>query len=240
MGGKRAIVIQIPVRLQRQFQKVQTRLIRELEKKFSGRTVVFMAWVSAAATASLDVCLESSWSQSVHVLTTFVYVAVAELPLVLPLHLPIYQRRILPKPKRNQRTKQKQLRPRSRTLTSVHDAMLEDLVYPAEIIGKRIRVRLDGSRFIKVHLDKTQQTNIEHKVSGAGSAQMQDQAQSRRHKRHGQSRLVVHVMVNYLYPPTWPLPSRPSPSLSMQLEIFTGIYSKLTGKHVTFEFHASD
>ena len=67
MGGKRAIVIQIPVRLQRQFQKVQTRLIRELEKKFSGRTVVFMAWVSAAATAGLDVCLESSWSQSVHV-----------------------------------------------------------------------------------------------------------------------------------------------------------------------------
>ena len=46
MGGKKAIVIQIPVRLQRQFQKVQTRLIRELEKKFSGRTVVFMAWVS--------------------------------------------------------------------------------------------------------------------------------------------------------------------------------------------------
>ena len=82
-----------------------------------------------------------------------------------------YQRRILPKPKRNQRTKQKQLRPRSRTLTSVHDAMLEDLVYPAEIIGKRIRVRLDGSRFIKVHLDKTQQTNIEHKVGGAGSTQ---------------------------------------------------------------------
>lgn len=46
VGGKKAIVIQIPVRLQRQFQKVQTRLIRELEKKFSGRTVVFMAWVS--------------------------------------------------------------------------------------------------------------------------------------------------------------------------------------------------
>ena len=76
------------------------------------------------------------------------------------------QRRILSKPKKNQRTKQKQLRPRSRTLTAVHDAMLEDLVYPAEIIGKRIRVRLDGTRLIKVHLDKTQQTNIEHKVCG--------------------------------------------------------------------------
>lgn len=39
-------------------------------------------------------------------------------------------------------------------------------MFPAEIVGKRIRVRLDGSRLIKVHLDKAQQTNIEHKVSG--------------------------------------------------------------------------
>lgn len=53
----------------------------------------------------------------------------------------------------------------SRTLTAVHDAILEDLVFPAEIVGKRIRVRLDGSRLMKVHLDKTQQTNIEHKVN---------------------------------------------------------------------------
>ena len=38
-------------------------------------------------------------------------------------------------------------------------------VYPAEIVGKRQRVRLDGSRLHKIHLDKNQQTNIEHKVS---------------------------------------------------------------------------
>ncbi len=43
--------------------------------------------------------------------------------------------------------------------------MLNDLVYPAEIVGKRVRVKLDGSRLIKVHLDKSQQTNVEHKVS---------------------------------------------------------------------------
>ena len=60
--------------------------------------------------------------------------------------------------------KSKQKRPRSRTLTAVHDAMLDDICYPAEIVGKRLRVRLDGSRLIKVHLDKNQQTNIEHKV----------------------------------------------------------------------------
>ena len=52
----------------------------------------------------------------------------------------------------------------SRTLTSVHDSILDDLCFPAEIVGKRIRVKLDGSRLIKIHLDKTQQTTVEHKV----------------------------------------------------------------------------
>jgi len=43
-------------------------------------------------------------------------------------------------------------------------AILNDLVYPAEIVGKRIRIRLDRSRLFKIHLDKSEQTNIEHKV----------------------------------------------------------------------------
>jgi small subunit ribosomal protein S7e len=47
----------------------------------------------------------------------------------------------------------------------VHEAALNDLCYPAEIVGKRTRVKLDGSRLIKVHLDKSQQTNVEHKVT---------------------------------------------------------------------------
>merc|ERR1711881_496411 len=75
----------------------------------------------------------------------------------------IAQRRILAKPTRKA-NKLKQKRPISRTLQSVHTAILDDLVYPAEIVGKRIRIRLDGSRLFKVHLDKTQQTNIEHKT----------------------------------------------------------------------------
>ena len=83
---------------------MQSRLVRELEKKFSGKHVVFIA-----------------------------------------------QRRILPKPTRKA-NKLKQKRPRSRTLMAVHNAILDDLVYPAEIVGKRIRIRLDGSRLFKVYI----------------------------------------------------------------------------------------
>ncbi|MBN3280085.1 RS7 protein, partial [Polyodon spathula] len=183
-GGRKAIIIFVPVPQLKSFQKIQVRLVREMEKKFSGKHVVFIA-----------------------------------------------QRRILPKPTRKSRIKNKQKRPRrersafqchdvqsrsttlksklvpglraaedsvlyiptsfqshwqllgSRTLTAVHDAILEDLVFPSEIVGKRIRVKLDSSRLIKVHLDKAQQNNVEHKV-----------------------------------------------------ETFSGVYKKLTGKDVVFEF----
>jgi len=59
------------------------------------------------------------------------------------------QRRILQKPGRNNRVKQ-QKRPVSRTLTAVHEAILEDVVFPCEIVGKRLRFRLDGSKLTKV------------------------------------------------------------------------------------------
>merc|ERR1712212_397169 len=117
MSGKKAIVISVPVPQIKQYQKIQTRLVRELEKKFNGKPVVFIA-----------------------------------------------QRRILPKPSRKDKKPNKQKRPRSRTLTSVHEAMLEDLCFPAEIVGKRIRTKLDGSKLFKVHLDKSQQNNVEHKL----------------------------------------------------------------------------
>jgi len=67
----------------------------------------------------------------------------------------VAERRILRKESRQKGTRQlKQLRPRSRTLTTVHENILEDLVFPSDIVGKRIRYRGDGNKLIKVHLQQ--------------------------------------------------------------------------------------
>merc|ERR1712028_267312 len=94
----------------------QVRLVRELEKKFSGKHVVIVAQRTI---------LGKSYSRS---------------------------------------TKTKGPRPRSRTLTAVQDAILEDLVYPTEIVGKRVRCRIDGSKQLKVYLDPKDQVNVETKL----------------------------------------------------------------------------
>mmetsp|Transcript_34911 Transcript_34911/g.76313 ORF Transcript_34911/g.76313 Transcript_34911/m.76313 type:complete len:193 (-) Transcript_34911:113-691(-) len=130
--GRKAVVITIPFRLLKAFHKIQQRLVRELEKKFSGKDVVLVA-----------------------------------------------NRRILPVPNSNLSS----ARPRSRTLTAVHESILEDLVYPTEIVGKRTRFRADGSRVLKVYLDPKERNSSEYK-----------------------------------------------------LETFGGVYKKLTGKEVVFEY----
>lgn len=111
-GGRKAILIFVPCRLLGQYHKIQGRLVRELEKKFSGRHVVIVA-----------------------------------------------QRTILSKGFRRG-GKYKGALPRSRTLTAVHDAILEDLVYPTEIVGKRWRMRMDGSKLLKVYLDPKDQVGF--------------------------------------------------------------------------------
>merc|ERR1712216_11101 len=102
-----AIVIFLPYRLKDLFRKNQVRLVRELEKKFSGQHVVLVA-----------------------------------------------TRNIQDKESRKSRKASKgQVRPRSRTLTAVHEAILGDVVYPANISAKRIRYLADGNKQIKVELE---------------------------------------------------------------------------------------
>jgi small subunit ribosomal protein S7e len=115
-AGRKAIVIFVPFRLAKAFHKIQPRLVRELEKKFSGRHVVIIA-----------------------------------------------QRTILGKGYARS-SKTSGPRPRSRTLTAVQEAILDDLVFPTEIVGKRTRVRLDGSKTLKVFLDPKDQVNVETKL----------------------------------------------------------------------------
>ena len=42
-GGRKSIIIHVPFRLLKAFNKIQQRLVRELEKKFSGKDVVIVA-----------------------------------------------------------------------------------------------------------------------------------------------------------------------------------------------------
>ncbi|WFD41572.1 ribosomal protein S7 [Malassezia psittaci] len=114
-GGKKAYVVFVPMPQLKAFHKIQQRLTRELEKKFSDHHVVFVG-----------------------------------------------QRRILPKPSSHSRAKQP--RPRSRTLTWVQDAILDDLVFPTEITGKRTRVATDGSKQIRAALDSKDATSLEYKL----------------------------------------------------------------------------
>merc|ERR1712176_785866 len=112
-GGVKAIILYVPYKLLKSYNKIHQRLVRELEQKFSGRHVMIIG-----------------------------------------------QRTILGKSyNRNQKTKGP--RPRSRTLTAVQDSILDDIVYPTEIVGKRTRVKVDGKRVVKVYLDSKDQANVE-------------------------------------------------------------------------------
>jgi small subunit ribosomal protein S7e len=74
--------------------------------------------------------------------------------------LVVAQRRILPPASRLNRTAT-QKRPNSRTLTAVHDAILDDMLYPVEVAGKRIRVKTDGTKQHKILLDPKDEQAVE-------------------------------------------------------------------------------
>ncbi|GAB2279192.1 40S ribosomal protein, partial [Dionaea muscipula] len=112
-GNRKAVVIHVPYRLRKAYRKIHVRLVRELEKKFSGKDVVLIA-----------------------------------------------TRKIMRPPKKGSAVR----RPRSRTLTSVHENILEDVVQPAEIVGKRVRYHLDGSKIMKIFLDPKARNDTEYKL----------------------------------------------------------------------------
>ncbi len=59
----------------------------------------------------------------------------------------------------------KQARPRTRTLTHVHEALLDDIVHPTRIVGKRIRVSTSGTKTFKVLLDPLDKDQIQDKLT---------------------------------------------------------------------------
>merc|ERR1711964_442289 len=113
-GSRQVAVIVVPYRVWKSVKKIHGRLIRELEKKFSKKHVIF--------TANRTILDQS------------------------------FRRRGL------------KIRPRSRTLTDVHEQILEDIVGPTEVVGKRTRCKVDGSKLLKVHLDPKDKDNIEEKL----------------------------------------------------------------------------
>jgi small subunit ribosomal protein S7e len=46
----------------------------------------------------------------------------------------------------------------------VHDAILTDLVYPVEIVGKRLRTKEDGSKTLKVILDEKERGGVDYRL----------------------------------------------------------------------------
>jgi len=65
------------------------------------------------------------------------------------------------------------IRPRSRTLTSVHDAILQDIVGPTEIVGKRTRISQDGNKLIKIILDGKDKEQTEERLDAFSSVYRQ-------------------------------------------------------------------
>jgi len=114
------VVIFVPQRLHSTVKKIGVRLIRELEKKLSGKHVII----------------------------------IPQRTILSPAYRRAHPSRIVP---------------RSRTQTAVHAAILEDVVWPCPIVGKRIRVRLNGSRILKVYIDPKEPKDFEHKLKSFGA-----------------------------------------------------------------------
>lgn len=54
--------------------------------------------------------------------------------------------------------------PRDRTLTAVFDQYLDDILYPATIVGKRVRYPAAKTRTYKVYIDSLDKDSIQYKL----------------------------------------------------------------------------
>ena len=54
--------------------------------------------------------------------------------------------------------------PRHRTLTAVFEGYLDDILYPATIVGKRIRYPTGKTRAFKVFVDPLDEGAVEYKL----------------------------------------------------------------------------
>mmetsp|Transcript_3091 Transcript_3091/g.5922 ORF Transcript_3091/g.5922 Transcript_3091/m.5922 type:complete len:192 (+) Transcript_3091:34-609(+) len=115
MKARSALIIFVPYRLHQKFKQIQSRLVRELEKKFNDKHVLFIA-----------------------------------------------QRTVLSKSFK--RKSKGQPRPRSRTLADVQKAILEDICYPTQIVGKRTICKTDGKKLLKVFLDPKDVKDVDDKL----------------------------------------------------------------------------
>lgn len=89
---------------------------------------------------------------------------ISELEKKTKKYVVLIAKRTILKPK--QHSKSFKVIPRSRTLTNVYDALLDDIVAPSDIVGKRISMRSDGKKIYKIMLDprERQRDNIEEKL----------------------------------------------------------------------------
>jgi len=55
--------------------------------------------------------------------------------------------------------------PRHQTLTNVYDTLLQDIVYPAVVVGKRVRFPKSKGRLFKVQLDSLDRDAVEYKIN---------------------------------------------------------------------------
>lgn len=199
---KGAIVLFVPYGQRIQFRRIQSRLVRELEKKFSGKPVVL-----------------------------------------------IIQRRIIRKPPKQSR-KALVYRPVSRSVAAVHKAILDDLVYPAEVVGKRIRYRVDGSSVLKMYVSTLRHTLFytlptlphprvppHHSITPPSRVPYPctlphppppcPYPRTLCYRAHS-SRLII-ISNSHLDP-------KDKQNIEYKLDTFASVYKKITGKTAVFEF----